>query len=216
MKRIAEIKSTTLDDIRKFYKDFLGASTAELSLVGDFDSGEMKQLATELFGDWKSSSRYARVPYVYKPAEVITKSIETPDKANATFAAGVPLKLSEKHPDYPALTFANYMFGGGSSSRLFNRIRKTEGLSYGVMSMVTTHPVFEDGSFLAMAIAAPQNVTKVEATFKEELAKALKDGFTEQEIAESKKGWLPGAIHVAEPDGSLVSILAENELKAAR
>ena len=118
--------------------------------------------------------------------------------------SGVPLKLSEKHPDYPALTFANYMFGGGSSSRLFNRIRKTEGLSYGVMSMVTSHPVFEDGSFLALAIAAPQNVTKVEATFKEELAKALKDGFTEQEIAEAKKGWLQERSMSRSQDGSLV------------
>ena len=45
-------------------------------------------------------------------------------------------------------------------------------------------------SFIAMAIAAPQNIAKVEAVFKEELAKALKDGFTEQEIAEAKKGWL--------------------------
>ncbi len=210
---IADTKATTLEDVKKFYKDFLGASTAELSLVGDFDAGEMKQLATELFGDWKSSSKYARVPYVYKPAAVITKSIDTPDKANATFAAGVPLKISEKHPDYPALTFANYMFGAGSSSRLFNRIRKTEGLSYGVMSMVTSHPVFEDGSFLAMAIAAPQNVPKVEATFKEELAKALKDGFTEQEIAEAKKGWLQEKSMSRSQDSSLVSILAENEFE---
>ena len=65
--------------------------------------------------------------------------------------------------------------------------------------MVTTHPVFEDGAFLALAIAAPQNMTKVEATFKEELAKALKEGFTEQEIAEAKKGWLQERVNVAKP-----------------
>ena len=39
------------------------------------------------------------------------------DKANAYFTAGMPLKLSEKHPDYPALTFGNYMFGGGITAR---------------------------------------------------------------------------------------------------
>jgi zinc protease len=210
---IVEIKATTLDDVKKFYREFLGASTAELSMVGDFNPAEMTKLTADLFGDWKSAAKYARVPYAYKPAAVVSKLIETPDKANAMFAVGVPLKLSEKHPDYPALTFANYMFGGGSSSRLFNRIRKAEGLSYGVASMVTSHPVFEDGAFLALAIAAPQNMTKVEATFKEELGKALKEGFTEQEIAEAKKGWLQERSMSRSQDGSLVGMLAENEFE---
>ena len=36
------------------------------------------------------------------------------------------------------------------------------------------------------AIFAPQNLPKVEAAFKEELARALKDGYTTQELAEGK------------------------------
>jgi zinc protease len=210
---IEETKATTLADVKKFYGDFFGASNAELSLVGDFDNAEMKKLASELFGDWKSPKKFARVPYTYAAVEPINRIIETPDKANAFFAAGVPLKLNETHPDYPALVFANYMFGGGSSSRLFSRIRTKEGLSYGVGSGVSGHPVNESGSFVAMAISAPQNVAKVEATFKEEVTKMLKEGFTDQEIAEAKKGWLQERNLMRSDDRSLASMLADNEFE---
>jgi len=39
-------------------------------------------------------------------------------------------------------------------------------------------------------IYAPENADKLEAAFKDELAKLLKDGFTAQEIEEAKKGFL--------------------------
>ena len=40
------------------------------------------------------------------------------------------------------------------------------------------------------AIAAPQNMPKVEADFNDELARALKDGFTADEVEKAKKTWL--------------------------
>ena len=45
-------------------------------------------------------------------------------------------------------------------------------------------------SFMAYAICAPQNTLKVEAAFKEEMARVLKDGFTAEEIEAAKQGWL--------------------------
>jgi zinc protease len=123
----------------------------------------------------------------------------------------MPLKISEKHPDYPALLFGNYMFGGGPSSRLFARVRTKEGLSYGVGSGISGHPVYESGTFTVMAIAAPSNVDKVETTFKEELAKALKEGFTDQEIAAAKKGWMQDREVARSEDRSLAPMLADNE-----
>src|SRR5439155_3754509 len=34
---IAQLTATTLDDVKKFYADFYGASYGELAVVGDFD-----------------------------------------------------------------------------------------------------------------------------------------------------------------------------------
>ena len=43
--------------------------------------------------------------------------------------------MKDDDPDYPALVMGNYVFGGGSlSSRLGDRVRQKEGLSYGVGS----------------------------------------------------------------------------------
>jgi len=92
---------------------------------------------------------------------------------------------------YPALLMGNYMLGGGAlRSRLADRIRQKEGLSYGVGSQLSVPSRDPAGMWLAFAISAPQNTAKVEAALREELGKALKDGFTDAELADAKKAWL--------------------------
>jgi zinc protease len=40
------------------------------------------------------------------------------------------------------------------------------------------------------ATAAPQNIARVEAALREEVERVLKDGFTAEEIAKAKSGWV--------------------------
>ena len=62
---------------------------------------------------------------------------------------------------------------------------------------------------MTYAIYAPQNATKLEAAFKEEVARALKDGFTDQEIKEAKSGWLQSRQVSRAQDASLASLLVQ-------
>jgi zinc protease len=188
---IADVKAVTLEDVKKFHSDFYGADHGELAVVGDFDEKEVAELAGELFGGWKSSRPFARIPQVYHNVEAINKSFETPDKANAFLLAGVNLNLRDDDPDYPALVLGNFMLGGGiMNSRLAVRIRQKEGVSYGVGSTFSASALDKTGLFIANAIYAPQNVAKLESALKEELAQALKDGFTADEVEKAKSGWL--------------------------
>lgn len=206
---IAEIKAVTLEDVKKFYQDFYGASNATMAVVGDFDAKEIERLSAELFGSWKSPRPFARVPSIYKEIAPVNQSIETPDKANAFFVAGMKLNMKDDHADYPALLLADYMLGGGLlNSRLSTRIRQKEGISYAVGTGFTAHPIDSEGSFTAYAIYAPQNVAKLEAAFKEEIARALKDGFTAEEVEAAKKGFLQAWQLGRSQDGSLASKLA--------
>src|SRR5262249_48344610 len=159
------------------------------AIVGDFDEKEMSSLIGDLFGGWKSPKPFRRVSSPYQEVPASSQSVETPDKTNAAMAAGMNLRLRDDHPDYPALVLGNYILGSGMNSRLFQRIRQKEGLSYGVGAQFSASPLDESGSFSASAIFAPQNADKVEASFRDELARVLKEGFTEEELKTAKSGW---------------------------
>jgi zinc protease len=188
--QIEDLKKVTLDETRQFYNQFYGAGEGQIVISGQFDPEQMKKLVTELFGEWKSASRYERIPDIYEPVKATNDKIETPDKQNALFLAGMAMKMNDDDPDYPALTIAGMVFGGSPNSRLFQRIRVKDGLSYGAYGGFSVPTKDDDGGFTASAIAAPQNMPKVEADFNEELARALKDGFTADEVEKAKKNWL--------------------------
>lgn len=205
---VAELKAVKLDEVKKFYADFYGANNGEFAAVGDFDEKEVAKLLNDLFGDWKSKMPFARIPSPFKDIPALNKSLNAPDKANAFFIAGLNLNLRDDDPDYPALVLGNYMFGGADmNSRLANRIRQKEGLSYGVGSMLNAGTIDKSGRFQALAIYAPQNRDKLEAAFKEEVAKMLKEGFTEEEIKAAKTGWLQARQVSRAQDNELVGKL---------
>jgi zinc protease len=201
---IEETKAVTLEDIKTFYKDFYGASHAEMTVVGDFDESQIKGVLTSLFGNWKTPKPFTEIPRPYKKTPVVNQSFEAPDKASAVLAAGMPIQMKDTHPDYPAMILGNYILGGSFDSRLVARIRQKEGLSYGFGSNFMARPNDDGGGFMSFGIMAPQNAIKVEQAYKEELEKALKDGFTEEEIKRGKAGWLQAQRVSRSQDNELV------------
>ena len=207
---VAALEAVTLDEARAFHRDFYGPQLGTLAVVGDFDPGEIRRVIEEAFGDWESPYATTRISTEFfdAPAEVL--QIETPDKANAFLFAQQNLALRDDHADYPALTLAGYMIGGGFlNSRLAARIREQDGLSYSVSAGISGHPIDENGSFFAYAIQAPENVERVEAAFREEIQRVLDDGFTDDELDLAKQGYLQSRELGRAQDGSLVSMLTQ-------
>ncbi|HEY4362302.1 MAG TPA: pitrilysin family protein [Bryobacteraceae bacterium] len=205
---IAEMRKVTLDDAKKYYADFFGASNAELVVVGDFDAAEVQKLATELFGSWKSPGPYKAVTRDWQKLEPINQAIQTPDKENAIFYMALPMAMNQDDPDYPALVIANVLTGGDEKSRLWTRVREKEGLSYSVQSSFTAGIEEKYGRFMAAAICAPQNIVKVETAVKEELARIVRDGFTAEEVEAAKKEILTAQQTGRAQDSRLASALA--------
>jgi len=208
---IEDAKAVTLDDARKFYAQFYGVAEGEIAISGQFDPAQTQKLVTELFGDWKSPVRYERIPDSYRKVDAINHKIETPDKANAYLIGALITKMTDTDPDYAAVTIANIIFGGNPNSRLFQRIRVKDGLSYSVQSSGSVPTKDDAARFSVMAIAAPQNMPKAEAAFQEELARALKDGFTADEVEKAKKMWLEQQSVARTEDASIASLLATRE-----
>jgi zinc protease len=208
---IAETKSAKIDELRLFHDEFYGAQAGQVSIVGDFDEAEITKLAYDLLGNWKSKKPFARVPEVYFRTDGQRKIFEVPDKANALYRLGLNLDMRDDDPDYPALLMANQILGGGAlKSRLADRIRQKDGLSYGVGSQLSVDSLDKAGSFTAYAIFAPQNLSRLETAFHEEIERARKDGFTEDELQEAKSGWLQSRKVQRGRDGVLAGRLASD------
>jgi zinc protease len=207
---VARLDAVTLEEIRKIYQEQMGAQSAELAAVGDFDPVELRGQIERDLGDWKAAIPYRRIE---RPAQTEVSGsrhiILTPDKANALFIAGHTLALNDTDPDYAALELADFLFGGGAlSSRLGNRIRQKEGLSYGVQSHFSASALDKSARFLLLAICNPANMDKVDRAIGEELDKLLQNGIGEAELAEAKKGLLEQKRVQRAHDAVLTSMLA--------
>jgi zinc protease len=206
---LESVKAATLEEARAFHARFYGADAGTLAIVGDSDRDEIQPILEEIFGRWSAAVAFERDPDAYRPVEPRSIELETPDKANAYLVAGSLVEMSQEHPDWPAVTLGNYMLGGNPASRLFNRIRQKEGLSYGVGSSVIAHPIDERGTFRLSGISAPENVDRVETAIREEIEKVLADGFTAEEIERAKGGYLEQRQIIRAQDRSLAGQLSQ-------
>jgi zinc protease len=180
-------------------------------VVGDFDAKEMTSLLSNMFAGWKSAQPYARIPrQVFPDVKGSEQEILTPDKANAIYVAGEAFPMKDSDPDYPAVVLGNYVFGAGSLySRLGNRVREKEGLSYGVGSFVAAESHDPRASITLYAIFNPENAQKVDTAIAEELKLLLDKGVTENELDEAKSGYLQEQQVSRSEDARLVSLLAD-------
>jgi zinc protease len=209
--QLAGLRKVTLDDAKKFHDQFYGANYGVFAVVGPVDQKAVTTAANELLGSWNTSMAYKPIVASYKAVPAVNRKIETPDKANAQFEAAVRVKLAETDPDYPAMLLAGYMFGGPITSHVSDRIRNREGLSYGANARIAV-PSEGDSSLLSGTVSLnPVNGPKVEFSFKDELARTLKEGFTTKEVEEAKKAYLDSRMVSRSQDAALLGVLASHE-----
>lgn len=211
---IAAVKALKREDLAAFHRDFYGSADGEIAVVGDFDPVAVRAQLESLFAGWTSRHPYAPINTRYTAVPAVNQRLSTPDKPNAVLLARSNLSLKVTDPDYPAILLANRIFGGGAlKSRLGDRIRQKEGLSYGVSSAVRADDSREgtddNGSFNIQAIAAPENMAKVEAAVREELARLIKDGITEEELRDAVSGTLTERRQGRAENGAVAGMLTD-------
>ena len=208
---IERVKTSSLDQVKTLYAQYLGARHGELAVVGDFDPSEVLPLVAKALDSWKAEKPYARIERPYqgdlKPQR---ETILTPDKANATYVAGLTLPLRDDDPDYPALVMGNSILGGGFSSRLTDRLRHKGGLSYGAGSSFTASALDTSAALTIFAICNPTNMPKVETGAAEELERWVTGGVTSEELERARAGFLQQQQVARSNDAMLTGLLARH------
>ncbi len=210
--RIAAIQAVSLDDVKAFFAQFWGTARGQIAVVGDFDPDQVEARIRSLFPGWKSSVPYEEILREPRPIEATRIFIDTPDKENAVYRAKLALDLRDDDPDAPALMMANEIIGGGSGlhSRLVDRVRQKDGLSYGIGSGLLVGGRDRAAAWAIGAIAAPQNVDKVEQAVREELDRLRRDGFSQRELDDARRGALEERRMARSDDGTVASAWVVN------
>lgn len=205
--RIANLKATTLEEVKRFYADYWSANQAQVSVVGALPDG-LGAGIDALFGDWKKPAAPKFVRHI--PQHIVVPPARfdaiARDKANAIVRLHETLPLNAEDADYPALELAVHIFGGGGlESRLSERVRQKEGLTYGIGASLSAGHWGNAGSFAIQASYAPDKRERVIAVVQEEVARMAKDGVTAAELERAKKDILEGRKQGRADPGALVS-----------
>jgi zinc protease len=129
------VAKLTHADVVGFYRGRVRPDTTVITVVGAVSVDDARREILARFGRW---ARPAAVPPDLPLASAggppRTESINR-ELAQSTILMGRQA-IRQTDPDYFALAVASYILGGGSSSRLYGRVREQEGLAYAVWSDV--------------------------------------------------------------------------------
>jgi predicted Zn-dependent peptidase len=119
-----DLDAATIDDVREFFRIYYAPNNAVLSIVGDFDSNEARNLVDQYFGN---------IPSQPLPPPVDVSETENVAIADETFrdplAPAPAFMLGWKTPprrtsDFYALSLAGTLLFDGDSSRLYQKLVK--------------------------------------------------------------------------------------------
>ncbi len=189
-----ETRAVKLDAAKRSTTEFYGADPAEIAIVGDFDEAEVTAaLLKELFANWEPQgavhARGERVPrHPGRGAQGRdARTRRTPSSSRARTSTCATTTPTIRRSTSPTTSSAAARASTRASRRASAR-RKACRTAWARSSAWARSTA--TAAWSAYAIAAPQNVAKVESAFREEIARAVKDGFTQKELAAAKSGIL--------------------------
>jgi zinc protease len=205
----ASLKELTVKDLKHAYTQVFSLNNFYCSVVGDCDSQELLYLLErELISDQKAAFQRIKRPFIENVATEV--KLDTKDKEMAIIAYAFNFPLRDDHEDYPALKLANYMFGENMNSRLMNRIREKEGISYGAGSSLEISRFEENASLSLYAMSAPDSITRARRAIEEEWEKFISEGVLENELKSAQESIWLSFENLLGNDGFLVRALAHD------
>jgi predicted Zn-dependent peptidase len=212
---VAPTKETVSKITRKDIQDFHGQhylpNKAYLVVVGDFDSGKMKQLIADKFEkDWATG----KMPVVQEAAvpEQHGKKIylvDRPGSVQSSIKLG-NISVKKTDPDYMPMIVANQILGGAGNARLFLNIREAKGYTYGAYSGVGARR--EPGAFACEAEVRTDVTAPSLQEFLYELERLRNVKVTDKELANAK-AYLAGSFQLGlETQSGLAQRLLEEKL----
>lgn len=179
------INAVTLDDVKKFYAEFVSPSRSYLTFVGDIKPETAKALATKAFGSWTGKKlTLPDLPKSENPPATEINFVDLPTAVQGEIKVSNVIYNPMSNPDYHALLIANQILGGGAESKLFMNLREKHGFTYGSYSEVGNGRFMT--TFNGSAQVRSEKADSAVAEIIREMNNMREGKITEEELATAK------------------------------
>jgi predicted Zn-dependent peptidase len=201
--------------LKSINRDMILAYTAEnytpentvISVAGNFEEKELAGLVEKHFGGWKAgtgrTTEYESV--IFRPG----LKIKEKDTEQVHLCIGFD---GIEHGDdrLYSLLAVNNIFGGGMSSRLFQKIREKRGLVYSIYSYPSAYK--NAGLFTIYAGMKPEQLKEVTVLIRDEVRLLVKKGIKPDDLEKSREQLKGNYILGLESTSSRMNSIGKSEL----
>jgi zinc protease len=151
----AMLESYTIDQVRGFWRDNVGAARAHLYVTGVYDPAAMERAIRDAFGDWERGPAPTTAAPPPAPTSRTVALIDRPDAVQSTIYLGLRVP-GPSDPNWVPLEVTNSLLGGAFGSRITTNIREQKGYTYSPFSYFNA---LKEGTYWAEAADVTTNVT---------------------------------------------------------
>ncbi len=185
------IDAITREDVVNFHEQYVQPNNIILSVWGDFDAEAMVQKLRAQFGDWEPAQDFTppTPPDPTTNRSYSVNFIQKDDVTQSTILMGHPGELIQRDDDYPAVIVTNEVLSGGFSGRLFQNVRKDQGLAYSVFGNYSAG-YDRPGRFFAGVFTKSGTTVEATRSVMAEVEKMRQEPPSNEEIQLAKDSYL--------------------------
>ncbi len=188
-----QIEAVTVEDIRGLAEACLGSGNLFVTVVGAFERDAMLATLQNAFAGWNRAARGERVwitrPPAVKPGVFLLEK-DIPQPA-ITITQELPVDRTRPPREHAALEILNEILGAsGFRSRLMERLRSDEGLTYGIRSSLQhqSRPDVPGGLSIRYQTKSESVLYSIHSVM-EEYHKIFAESVSDAEIREQIQSW---------------------------
>jgi zinc protease len=179
----ASLRAITRDDVVAFHRAAYRPERTIIAVAGDVTVAAIRPELEARFGAWSVAAPAPPAPApvtlgLPSRTELLQRSL-----TQATILLG-QATVTREHPDYYPLLVASQILGGGSSSRLYARVREERGLAYNVYAQYATARL--GGYFQVELQSENARIREALTVVREELVRLRRERVSEEELGRAR------------------------------
>ena len=202
-----QIASVSREALVAFRRKHYRPDNTVLAVAGQYDLDALKEMAQRYLGAWRADG-VPQEPIASEgcQGQVITRKKDIEQVHMCLAYPGVGQYDDDLYP----MSVMNNLFGGGMSSRLFQRIREEMGAAYSVYSYPSTYT--SCGTFTIYAGTSPETAQKVADELHAQIRLLCEGGITDEEFAMAKEQLKVSYVLGLEGSSSRMSSIGRSKL----